>query len=391
MTCFSALSQLAESDLAIRELTTRLEERLRGEAADLVVLFASPHHAETLSKHAVDLRSRGMARRVLGCSGESIIGDDQEVEGSPALSLWAIQSPGLKVAPLRLKYEDEKCLGCEDLPAVADVASGTTLLFLGDPFTFPSDSFLKQVNEGSPGLRVVGGMASASRMPGGNRLVLDDQVFDDGGVAVALSGDVTIRTIVSQGCRPIGRTFVVTRVDRNIIRELGRRPALEVLREVFDDLDSTDQDRVREGLHIGRVISEYQETFQRGDFLVRNVLGADEQGGIAISDLVRVGQTVQFHVRDEETADEDLRTLLEDERLARPSTTITGGLIFSCNGRGTRMFSTRNHDVGVVHQKLGPIPVAGFFAMGELGPVGGTNFIHGYTASVVLFEKNEPR
>jgi small ligand-binding sensory domain FIST len=172
-----------------------------------------------------------------------------------------------------------------------------------------------------------------------------------------------------------------------MIRDLGRRPCLEVLREIFEELPEDDQERVQSGLHIGRVINEYQESFRRGDFLVRNVMGADESGGIAITDFVKVGQTVQFHVRDAETADEDLRTMIDSERIDRPQANVAGALIFSCNGRGSRLFDEPDHDVGVLQQKFGPIPVAGFFAMGEIGPVGGQNFVHGYTASVVLFEE----
>ena len=203
-----------------------------------------------------------------------------------------------------------------------------------------------------------------------------------------LGGPVSVRTVVSQGCRPIGHTMIVTKAEQNIIRELGRRPALEVLREMFQELSEDDQRRVQDGLHIGRVINEYQEMFQRGDFLVRNVIGADDSGAIQITDLVRVGQTVQFHVRDAETADEDLRSLfMHATRPARRRP--AGALLFTCNGRGTRLFGKPNHDVSLIHEILGPIPVAGFFAMGEIGPIGGQNFVHGFTASMVLFEEAE--
>ncbi len=137
------------------------------------------------------------------------------------------------------------------------------------------------------------------------------------------------------------------------------------------------------GLHIGRVINEYQEAFGRGDFLVRNVIGADESGSIAITDQIRIGVTVQFHVRDAETADEDLRSLLAE---LEGDTHYEGALLFTCNGRGTRLFSKPDHDVQALRDALGPLPVAGFFAMGELGPVGGQNFVHGFTASIALFE-----
>jgi small ligand-binding sensory domain FIST len=175
---------------------------------------------------------------------------------------------------------------------------------------------------------------------------------------------------------------LVTRVEQNLIHELGRRPSLEVFREMYETLEPEDRDLVREGLHIGRVINEYQDTFGRGDFLVRNVLGADESGAIGITDVVRVGQTVQFHVRDAATADEDLRHLLSESADIGPA---AGALLFTCNGRGSRLFSAPDHDVAVLHDSFGPIPVAGFFAMGEIGPIGGQNFVHGFTASIAIF------
>jgi small ligand-binding sensory domain FIST len=181
--------------------------------------------------------------------------------------------------------------------------------------------------------------------------------------------------------------MLVTRAEQDIIRELGRRPALEVLREMFQELSEDDQRRLQDGLHIGRVINEYQGSFQRGDFLVRNVIGADDSGAIQITDLVRVGQTIQFHVRDAETADEDLRlNLLHARDKAGRSARPGGALLFTCNGRGTRLFGEPNHDVSLIHEIMGPIPVGGFFAMGEIGPIGGQNFVHGFTASVLLFD-----
>jgi small ligand-binding sensory domain FIST len=388
MKCVSVLSTDGNTETAAASVVGRAAEGLAGALADLALVFTSMHHVDALGSIARELRQRGLARHVLGCTGESIIGEDQEVEGEAALSLWAIQLPGATLTPRRLTFDQRGLQGYEPR-AVAEGQPKPALLLLGDPFSFPPDPFLKRVNTLSPGVLVVGGMASASQAPGGNRLVLDDESFDDGAVAVELSGPVRLRTVVSQGCRPIGRAMIVTRAEGNVIRELGRRPALEVLREVFDELDADDQHRVQQGLHIGRVINEYQETFQRGDFLVRNVIGADDAGGIAVTDVIKVGQTVQFQVRDADSADEDLKTLLENERLARPSAQLRGALLFSCNGRGTRLFPNPNHDVAMLHQLLGPVPVAGFFAMGELGPVGGQNFVHGYTASIVVFEEAE--
>ena len=385
MKCASALSLARETEAAIGEVLDRVADGLGGEGADLAVAFASAHHAEGLGPLAAELRKRGLARHVLACTGEAIVGADREVEDDPALSLWAIRLPGVDLRPIRLAFRDGDVEGWpESLPEAQ--AGRRALLVLGDPFTFPTDHWLKHLQSLAPGLPVLGGMASGGHSPGCNRLVLDDEVHEDGAVAMLIDGPVTVRAVVSQGCRPVGRPMIVTRVEGNLIRELGRRPALEALREMFEGLSAEEQGLARQGLHVGRVINEYQESFGRGDFLVRNVLGADEAGGIAITDAVRVGQTVQFHVRDAATADEDLRTLLDSARReARPA----GALLFTCNGRGTRLFPAADHDVTAVRDLLGPIPVAGFFAMGEIGPVGGQNFVHGFTASLALFEEAE--
>ena len=383
MRCAGILTTEASSEIAVRTVVDLLSRTFdSGEnQADLVVAFASSHHAESLGQLGTILRDRGLTRHSLGCTGETIVGDGQEVEDGPALSVWAAKLPGAELRSLRI---DNHADGIDGLKL--NRRDEETILLLGDPFSFSPDPWLKKLDTEVPGLRVLGGMASASQAPRGNRLLLDGRVHEEGAVALVLGGMVAVHPLVSQGCRPIGRPMIVTKADKNIIRELGRRPALETLREVFEVLPADDQQRVQASLHIGRVINEYQETFDRGDFLVRNVMGADDAGGIAITDLVRVGQTVQFHVRDAETADEDLQALIEAERLDRPRAKIAGALLFSCNGRGTRLFSTPHHDVTAIHDQYGPIPIAGFFAMGELGPVGGQNFVHGYTASIVLFE-----
>jgi small ligand-binding sensory domain FIST len=383
MSCISVLSTARDPDVALGEVLDRVARDLAGEGADLVVAFASAHHAEALGRLGAEVRRRRLGRHVIGCTGEAIVGEGREVEDAPALSVWAARLPGAVIEPVRLTYDG----GFTGWPTPDPGAGASSLILLADPFTLPPDRFFKTLAGTAPTLPVVGGMASAAQSPGGNRLVLDDAAYGDGAVGVALGGRVAVRTIVSQGCRPIGRPYVVTKAEGNLIRELGGRPSLDVLRELFASLSDAEQVLVQEGLHIGRVINEYQESFRRGDFLVRNVLGVDEQGAVAISDVVRVGQTVQFHVRDAETADEDLRGLLDRERAERPDAPRFGALLFSCNGRGTRLFGTPNHDVAALHGSLGPIPVAGFFAMGELGPVGGQNFVHGFTAAVALFEE----
>jgi small ligand-binding sensory domain FIST len=240
------------------------------------------------------------------------------------------------------------------------------------------------MEEEHPGVPIVGGMASGGAEPGSNTLVVGSRTYTSGAVGVLIGGSVRIRPVVSQGCRPIGRPMVVTKAEENLIVELGGRPALERLREVYGGLDAADRLLVRSSLHVGRAATEYRDTFRRGDFLVRNVVGADpESGVIAIGDLVRTGQTVQFHVRDAASADDDLRGLLGQRHDAsRPA----GALIFTCNGRGLRLFDEPNHDAKCVQECLGPLPAAGFFAQGEIGPIGSRTFLHGFTASIALVE-----
>lgn len=389
MQCASALSTASDPGAALSEVMGRVSKDLEGSCADLALIFVSAHHIGTLGPLAAAVRERKLARHVLGCTGESIVGDGREVEGEAAVSLWAIRLPGVSLRPMRLTFDGAEIAGWPD-DLDGPRASGRALLLLGDPSSFPADPWLKRLNAEASGLCVIGGMASAGHEAGQNRLALDGQVFDDGAVAVLLDGPLRVRTVVSQGCRPIGRPMIVTKADRNLIKELGRRPALEVLRETFDALSEDDQERVRQGLHLGRVINEYQESFRRGDFLVRNVIGADQEGGVAINDIVRVGQTVQFHVRDADSADEDLNSLLREGR-DPAGAPPAGALLFTCNGRGTRLFPDPDHDVSALRGTLGPIPIAGFFAMGEIGPVGGQNFLHGFTASVALFEEESGR
>jgi small ligand-binding sensory domain FIST len=233
----------------------------------------------------------------------------------------------------------------------------------------------------------LGGLCGGGHGPGENRLVRNAEVFDGGVVGVQLSGPIAVRPVISQGCCPVGERYVVTRAEQNMIYELGGQPALSRLQEVFESLEGTHRRDAHRALHIGIAIDEHRSRFERGDFLVRNLVGADQQSGaLAIGDLVQEGQTIQFQLRDGKSASDDLHVLLAADRAKHPNPAL-GALLFSCCGRGEGLFGRAHHDSSVVQERMGPIPVAGFFAQGEIGPVGGKNFLHGYSASVAVFSR----
>jgi small ligand-binding sensory domain FIST len=389
---FAAAVSTAPATTAALDAVCRPALEQLGGPPDLAVLFFSPHHLAAAEPLAAGARDRLGARCLVGCVGESIVGNDREVEDESAVSLWLARWAGaVEASPFHLALEEtpdgHTLLGWPDALQEADPAR-SALIVLGDPYTFPTDLFLQDMNESHRGIRVLGGMASGTHGPGQCRLLVGERVVDQGAVGVLLRGEVGVRCVVSQGCKPVGRHMVITKAHDNVIAELRGKTPLRQLQELWPELTPGDQELMRRGgLHVGRVINEYQGEFRRGDFLIRNVIGLDQQSGaLAIADRVRVGQTVQFHVRDAATADEDLGALLRHD-LAAHAKRPAAALLFSCNGRGTRLFPAPDHDARAIRAAAGELPLAGFFAQGELGPVGGQNFIHGFTASVALFEE----
>jgi len=385
--CSSALSIKPDTRAALREACEAARDQIGGQA-DLAILFCSSHHADHADQLAAEACDLVGTDKLMGCTGEAIVGTGREIENEPALSLWLAQLPGVTTSLFNLQFERTReggvIQGWPDELA-AEWAPGTFLLLLGEPFSFPADLLLDRLNEDRPGIPVIGGLASGGHEPGHNRLFFGRQTLAEGAVAALVSGNVRLRTVVSQGCRPIGKHFVVTKAERNVIYELGGKPALIQLKEIFDSLPTREQLLVQRALHVGRVVSEYQDRFEQGDFLVRNVTGLDPgSGAIALGDYIRTGQTVQFHVRDQDAADAELKQLLAAARKASPGP--AGALLFTCNGRGTRMFNQPHHDAEAIAKCLGKIPLAGFFAQGEIGPIGRQNFLHGFTASIALLE-----
>ncbi|RJL33319.1 FIST signal transduction protein [Bailinhaonella thermotolerans] len=352
---------------------------------DLVFFFVcgeDPDAVGTAGEHA--MAAAGNAA-VIGCSATGVIGDGQGVELTPSVSAWAASLPGVRLTPFVLET-----LRAEDHLVVVGLSErqpeDKAMVLLADPYTFPADSFVERSAEVMGDLPVVGGLANAIAGRGAVRLFAQGKVYTEGAVGVTISGDVNVRAVVSQGCRPIGPTMAVTKAENNLLLELAGQPALARLEEVVTSLTDEERELVATGLQIGIAMDEYAERHERGDFLVRGVLGIDpEREAIAIGDVVEIGQTVRFQVRDALAAEEDLKELLGAHVAAETSGSSSGALLFTCNGRGAAMFDSADHDALAVRGALGPIGLGGFFAAGEIGPVGGHNHVHGFSASLLVF------
>jgi small ligand-binding sensory domain FIST len=386
MQAAAALSEHPVPAEAVGEVAGQLLDAL-GPEPDLVCLFATAPHTGAMEDIASALDALLHPRAMIGCTAAAVVANGRGVEEGPALSVWAAR---LGTTPLTLALSVEQSPDGYAIRGLPDEAltRASTMLLLPDPFSFPIDAFLEAMRLSAPELRITGGLASAARGPGGNRLVVDGRVVSGGAVGVLLDAPSAPAYVVSQGCRPIGQPWTVTGATDNVLTELGGKPALERLLETLQALDPDDRDLAARGLHCGIVADESKLDPERGDFLVRNVVGADrEKGAVAVGDVVPVGAIVQFHVRDPATAGDDLRALLEhaDEDRGTPP---AGALLFTCNGRGSLMFGSANHDAEILQEVFGPdssLPVAGFFCAGELGPVARRNALHGFTASVALF------
>jgi small ligand-binding sensory domain FIST len=363
---------------AAREARAELGE----EVVDLAYCFLSPAHLESAEEAASAVRDTLEPRHLLGCVAEGVVAGARELEEGPAIAVWAAALPGAEVECFHVAaVETETEIAITGFPRLEDPSLVT---FLADPFTFPVGPFLTRLNEERPALPLVGGIASGGGEPEAQALIVDDDVYRHGAIGAVVSG-ASVVTAVSQGCAPIGRDAVVTRAEGNVVHELAGIPALERLREEIELLPPAQRMQAAQGILVGLVIDENRPDYGRGDYLMRAVLGADEDSGaIAIGEQVRIGQTLRFHVRDASSADEDLQETL-DRALGSGALPPAGALLFTCNGRGTQMFAGPDHDASMVSQALGGRPLAGFFCGGEIGPVGGRAFLHGFTATLAVF------
>ena len=381
----AALTTNPDARSAAVEATTEAARRLGDREPDLAVVFASAHFGPRADAVLDAVYEAASPRALIGCVAEAVVGTGREVESQPAVSVW-LANLDAGVRTFHCGFDQRNGGGAFSGWPPDDAAA---YLLIADPFSFPADLLLKHMNERTSGSAlIVGGLASGGTAPGETRLFLDRNVVESGAVGVALTGNVEVVALVSQGCRPIGHPLTVTRADGNIILELGGQPPTQRIQELYASLPPHDRELMAQGLLVGRVIDEYKTEFERGDFLVRSVIGADpNSGAIAVGETVGVGETIQFHVRDEASADEDLRATLKVAQDRVGDRKIAGGLLFTCNGRGSRMFSTPDHDASLLASELDAAPIAGFFCAGEVGPVGSKTFLHGFTASMALFSE----
>ena len=359
---------------------------LAGEGpVDLAIVFADSlfgHHRELSQR----LHDGLQARHLIGCTGQSVIGSGVEAEDGAALSVLTLRLPGAEFTPVAVipGVTTET-----DLAALVQADAETWLIF-SDPFSLDIDNLMKGLQGRLSDIVLLGGMASAHNKGTGTAVYLDGKAYEDGAVLLGVKG-LRVRPIVAQGAEPLGRPLTITDCERNLVKSIGSRPALEVLKEVMTGLDDDTRQRVGHNLLVGLAMDEYREEHGRGDFLIRNITGIDRQtGAIAISATPRVGQTFQFQFRDATAADADLREHLEAARTSLAAgEVVLGSVLCACNGRGQGLFGSPHHDAAAVVDALGPVPTAGLFCNGEIGPVGGNNYVHGFTASIALLTASE--
>jgi small ligand-binding sensory domain FIST len=382
----SAVTTEREIHTAGQSLADQIKAQTGGRSLDLGLIFLSPHFRVVASDLIDHLRTELNPTVLIGCTAEGVIGREREIEREPAIALVAAHLPGVELTPFILQSMDWRRTLSEEtvLRRTVDVPSGTKLLvILADPFTTPMDAVLEAFNTYYPGLPMIGGMASGAHRAGGNALIFNHRVLKNGAVGVAFAGAFEADIVVSQGCRPVGQPYTVTQAQENVIFSLEGQPPLTHIQEMVMRFSPQDRALLQNGLFIGRAIDSSQPELGRGDFLIRGVMGLDQDSGVmVVGDHIAEGETIQFHLRDATTAEEDLEMMLTPQLLFGPP---CGGFLFSCNGRGMRLYNHPDGDINTIQKVLGNVNMAGFFCAGEIGPIGNKNFLHGHTASLALF------
>ena len=392
MQWLSTISEAPDLSDAVDEASASIRERFGSEGPDLVIAFASEHHRDRYDEVPTLLQNRVHPRVLIGCSAGAVIGGGREVERRPGLSITAAALPGVRLVPFHLDNDDLPAAG--EPPAEWQKVAGVTpadrpqFLLLPDPFTFRAEQFLHGLDAAFPDSPKVGGLASGARVPGGTALFMVGNVYHSGLVGLALCGEVAIDTVVAQGCRPIGEPMFVTRCQRNLLHELDGDSVGDRLEALYAGLDGRNRDLCRTSLFLGIVMRDDRQEYRQGDFLIRNLIGMDkDSGALAIGAVLRKNQVVQFHLRDARTSADDLAQMLTGYRDRAGADTARGSLLFSCLGRGEGLYGRPDHDTDSFRGLLGEVALGGFFCNGEIGPVQGRTFLHGYTSSFAIFRE----
>jgi small ligand-binding sensory domain FIST len=356
---------------------------LAGAKPDLALVFVSGRHLAAPEATLEAVQDALAPEALIGCGAGGVLAAGRELEQGTAAAVWAASLGGGHATPFHAGLgDDETRPAIEGLPSFG---SARAAILLADPYTFPTDVLLSDLAAQAPGMPVLGGIASARTGEGSGALLYGEGVLPDGAVGVALE-DVELLPCVSQGAAPVGPEVTITAADGNVISELAGRPALETVERIIAQLPATERELIAGGVLVGIVVDAGKAEYEQGDFLVRGIAGADpDSGALVVGALVHEGQVIRLHVRDARSADDDLRRQLRLHRDAFGDAAPAGALVFSCNGRGQAMFGACDHDAAAVEQELGGVPAAGFFAAGEIGPVGGRSFLHGFTATIAVF------
>jgi len=390
----SAISDAVNAHDAAEAVCGEILEQAGKGSCDLACVFASTSYHTTWPSLLAQIHTRLSPGALIGCSGSGIIGGGQELEGVPAISIVAAHLPNVRLFPFAITPEELTHSSAGgfwvDKIGAAPQAHPVFILF-ADPYTCDASKLIAELNATYRTRPIVGGLISGGNEPGEHLIFLQAGVLREGAVGVAMTGNISMDTVISQGCRPIGRPYVVTEAEDNVVVTLGGKPSLTVLHHVLSGLSLEDRELVQRGsVFVGVVINELRQTFAPGDFLIRNIIGIDpDLGAIAVADQVDIGQTLQFQLRDPATSRQELRRHLQQSQPAHLGPPA-GGLLFNCTGRGKALYGLAHQDVKTIQMVSGKLPIGGFFCNGEIGPIGGTNFLHGYTASLGLFRPSVP-
>ncbi len=378
----------AFDELALEKWANALYDRLHNDVT-FGIVFMGPDFFEHSEEVLEIIRINARIPILAGCSSHGLISNGIEFEQGGGITLILFHLPDAEITAYHFAANEiERANGPEFWPRITGINSLETngWLLLVDPFHLHSDQWLESWNLAYAPLPMLGGLAAGAIGEHQSYLFLNGETYSDGLIAVSVGGAVAIGCRISQGCTPIGDTWTITKAEKNLILEIANQSAFEVLSQTFSNLPEVVRERSKGNLFLGLVYDEYKEEFRRGDFLIRNLVGADpKSGAIAAAAFPRAGQTVQFQLRDAHAADEDLIVSLEHAKSDLAGNKIYGGCLFSCRGRGQGLFGVPNHDATLIQEKLGPFPLAGFFCNGEIGPIGARSYLHGYTASLALF------